>query len=81
MYVGRSVSNIRKRFLDHCRARDPQLRQAKWCYKTVELRFWFVELPVDAVKDAEAWLIRCFGPPVNRRDGTIIGTLGPPVQA
>ena len=80
LYVGRSESNIQSRFLAHCRANDPELRRAKRCYYTVPLRFWFVELPVSAVKDAEAWLIRCFGPPVNKRAGTITGTLRPPID-
>ena len=80
LYVGRSESNIQSRFLAHCKADDPELRRAKRCYNTVPLRFWFVELPVSAVKDAEAWLIRCFGPPVNKRAGTIAGTLRPPID-
>ena len=80
LYVGRSESNIQSRFLAHCRADDPELRRAKRCYYTVPLLFWFVELPVSAVKDAEAWLIRCFGPPVNKRAGTITGTLRPPID-
>ena len=81
LYVGRSESNIRSRFLAHCRADDPELRRAKRCYQKVSLRFWFVELPANAIKDAEAWLIRCFGPPVNKRAGTITGTLRPPIDA
>ena len=81
LYVGRSESNIRSRFRAHCKADDPELRQAKRCYQTVLLTFWFVELPVSIVKDAEAWMIRCFGPPVNQRAGTITGTLKPPIDA
>ena len=81
LYVGRSESNIQSRFIAHCRANDPELRRAKRCYYTVSLRFWFAELPVSAIRDAEAWLIRCFGPPVNKRAGTITGTLNPPIDA
>lgn len=81
LYVGRSESNIQSRFLAHCRANDPELRRAKRCYRTVSLTFWFVELPVGAIRDAEAWMIRCFGPPVNKRAGTITGTLRPPINA
>ena len=81
LYVGRSESNIQSRFLAHCRANDPELRRAKRCYRTVSLTFWFVELPVGAIRDAEAWMIRCFGPPVNKRAGTITGTLRPPIDA
>ena len=81
LYVGRSESNIQTRFLAHCRANDPELRRAKRCYDTVRLRFWFVELPVSDIRDAETWLIRCFGPPVNKRSGTITGTLKPPIDA
>ena len=81
LYIGRSESSIKSRFLAHCRTPDSQLRRAKNCYHRVQLSFWFIELPISAVKDAEAWLIRCFGPPVNKRVGTITGTLRPPIGA
>ena len=81
LYIGRSESNIKSRFLAHCRASNPQLRRAKNCYYRVQLSFWFIELPVSAVRDAEARLIKCFGPPVNKRAGTITGTFRPPIEA
>lgn len=81
LYVGRSESNIRSRFLAHCETDNPELLRAKRCYRTVSLTFWFVELPVGAIKDAEYWLIRCFGPPVNKRPGTITGTFKTPIDA
>ena len=80
IYIGRSESSIRSRFLDHCKAGNPPLRKAKHCYGG-QLRFWFIEMPIGSVKNAEAWLIKCFGPPVNRVAGTITGTLKPPVRA
>ena len=81
LYIGRSESSIKSRFLDHCRTSNPELQRAKNCYHTVQLRFWFIELPASVVRDAEARLIRCFGPPVNERDGTITGTFRPPIEA
>ena len=81
LYIGRSESNIKSRFVSHCRTPDAELRRAKQCYHRVQLSFWFIELPVNTVKDAEAWLIKCFGPPVNKRAGTIIGTIKPPLEA
>lgn len=80
IYIGRSESSIRARFVYHCSATDQELRRAKRCYNSVQLRFWFVELPPPSVRDTEAWLIDCFGPPVNRLRGTITGTLGQPID-
>lgn len=81
LYIGRSESSIKARFLTHCRTPSPRLRMAKNCYRRVPLRFWFIELPVSAVRNAEAYLIRCFGPPVNRRAGTITGAVKRPIDA
>ena len=81
LYIGRSESNIKLRFLAHCRTSDPQLLRAKSCFHRVQLRFWFIKLPVNAVRNAEAWLIKCFSPPVNKRAGTITGTFRPPIEA
>lgn len=81
LYIGRSESSIKSRFLDHCKTSNPQLRRARRCYRRVQLSFWFIELPVSTVKDTEARLIKCFGPPVNKRAGTISGTIKPPIEA
>lgn len=81
IYIGRSVSNIKARFRTHCRSPEPKLLKAKNCYGRVQLRFWFIVLPASSVKDAEARLITCFGPPVNKIAGTIAGTFRPPIQA
>lgn len=81
LYIGRSEHNIKSRFLHHCTSKNPQLHKAKLCYRAVQLKFWFVELPISNVKDAEAQLIKCFGPPVNQRDGTITGRVKSPVKA
>lgn len=81
IYIGRSASNIKSRFRTHCRTPEPQLLKAKICYGNVELRFWFIALSVDTVKEAEARLIKCFGPPVNKIAGTITGTFQPPIRA
>ena len=82
LYIGRSEWNIKSRFLAHCHNRNRELHKAKRCYHTVQLNFWFVELPHSTVKAAEAELINCFGPPVNRRkETTIPARLKPPVDA
>ena len=80
LYIGSSESSIKARFLTHCRTPSSQLRRAKNCYHRVPLSFWFIELPVSVVREAEAQLIRCFGPPVNRRAGTIPGTIKSPIE-
>ena len=80
IYIGRSESNIRSRFLNHCDHPSPQLQKAKQCYRKVQLTFWFIELPTNEVKDAEAWMIKCFGPPANIRAGTIRGYIKPPIE-
>lgn len=81
LYIGRSESSIKSRFLVHCNSPDSRLRTAKRCYHQVPLQFWFVEMPVNAVRNTEGWLIRCFGPPANKVAGTISATLKPPVPA
>lgn len=81
LYIGRSESSMQSRFVAHCRADDPDLRRAKRSYSRVQLRFWFIELPICKVRNAEAWMIRCFGPPVNKRAGSITGTIRPPIEA
>ena len=75
LYVGRSESsNSNKVYGTLQRRSTPNFSEPSavtaYCMLTA-LRFWFVELPVSAIKDAEALLIRCFGPPVNKRAGTI----------
>ena len=78
LYIGRSTSSIKARFLDHCKTHDPDLREAKRCYSRVQLRFWFTELSAGEVPNAERCLIKCFWPPVNKIAGsTIKGTLKP----
>lgn len=81
LYIGRSESSIKSRFLAHCRSNDAQLIRAKRCYHRVHMKFWFIELPIEVIRSAEAWLINCFGPPVNKRAGTITGTIKPPIEA
>lgn len=81
VYFGRSETDIRSRFVAHCRSRDPDMYEAKRCFSRQRLRFWYVELPKDEVFDVEAALIKCFGPVTNKRDESIKGKLGPPVPA
>ena len=81
IYIGRSESSILTRFLRHCNTKDHSLLRAKQCYDSAQLRFWFVEIPSASVRDAEGWLIDCFGPPANQRRGNIVGTIGTPIDA
>ena len=78
IYIGRSATSIRTRFLAHCTKPEPVLRTAKLCYKSVQIRFWYMELPPAHVKSIEAQLIECFGPPANLVSGTIAGRIGAP---
>lgn len=80
IYIGRSRSSIRSRFIAHCVRPEPVLRAAKHCYKSVQIRFWYVELLPEHVKEVEALLIRCFGPSANLVSGTIPGRMGAPVD-
>ena len=81
LYIGKAASSIRSRFNVHCDRPSPRLEVAKQCYASVLLHFWFVEMPSEGVETAEALLIKCFGPPVNEKSGTIIGVVKSPVDA
>ena len=83
LYIGRSEANMRDRFLKHCNSPHQRLSSAKRCYHEGDLIFWYTVLARDDVKNAEALLIQCFGPPVNDRPGefTIKGVIKPPVPA
>ena len=81
IYIGQSETNIKKRFISHCQSPAPTLKLAKNCYGKVQLMFWFIPMSKEKVKTVEAWLIKCFGPPVNQVSGTIPGTLKQPVPA
>ena len=81
VYIGCSETNIKSRFIIHCQTPDSLLQKAKICFQKVKLSFWFIALNSENVKNAEAQLIACFGPPVNKRAGTITGTINPPLRA
>jgi len=81
IYIGRSESSIRDRFLEHCNTRDERMKRAKGCYSSVRLHFWFMELPEASVKEMERRFLDCFGPPVNQRRGTIAVRVGQPIDA
>ena len=80
IYVGRSETNIKNRFISHCQNPGSTLKLAKYCFGKVQLNFWFVPMSKETVRTAETLLIRCFGPPVNQISGTITGTIKPPIQ-
>ena len=75
IYIGCSETNIKTRFLSHCNSPSAKLKLAKLCYGKVQLKFWFIQLNKETVRTAEAFLIQCFGPPVNQLSGTISGTI------
>lgn len=81
IYIGKSESNIRSRFIRHCRSRDPDLYQAKRCYSPQRLRFWYIQLPSEEVGAIEGALIDCFGPVTNKRTEALKGKIGPAVPA
>ena len=43
------------------------------------MMFWFHSVPVERLAYDEAVLIRCFGPPANRRPEAIPVSVGKPV--
>ncbi len=81
LYIGKAESGIRTRFARHCRGENQRLSRLLQCYQDKQPEFWFVELPLTAIQDAEALLIKCFGPPTNGRSERIRGTIGAPIEA
>ena len=72
IYVGRSKSSVRNRFLRHCSRPERGVREAKECFGD-NLEYWYTEINSDQVRELEAHLIRCFGPPANLRQESIPG--------
>ena len=71
IYVGRSEDSVRERFLRHCRSPERRVRDAKECFGD-NLEYWYTEVNLDQVRELEARLIKCFGPPANLREEPII---------
>lgn len=76
LYVGKST-DIRRRFLQHCRQPQAEVIKVRQCFPSAE--FWFTGLPAEEIAAAEDSLIDCLGPPANQRRG-IKATLQPPEQ-
>ncbi len=67
VYVGQAES-LRGRFLQHRKGPKSELVEAIDCYGE-SLQFWFVELIVGKLNQAELSLIDCLGPQANRIRG------------
>ena len=76
LYVGKST-DVRRRFLQHCRQPKAEIIKVRQCFPSAE--FWFTGLPAEEIAVAEDSLIDCLGPPANKRRG-IRATLQPPEQ-
>jgi hypothetical protein len=67
LYIGRAkgIDGIRKRFQDHCKSNDSDMKDAKNTY-IGPLEFWYLTVNEDYVDQLESCLIKCFLPPVNK---------------
>lgn len=80
IYVGKSEEALLERFLFHCGQAERGVKAAKQCFGD-SLEYWFTEVSRDRVAELEKWLIDCFGPPANRKSGSIPGKIGNPRPA
>ena len=78
VYIGKTT-NLRDRFLNHCRNPSARVRDAGLCYGE-SLVFWFHRLPEERISHEEAVLIKCFGPPANGREEVIVASMGDPIS-
>lgn len=77
IYIGKT-DDLRRRFLQHCRRPSARLDAARRCFGA-SMQFWFHRLFAQRLGNAEAILIRCFGPTANDRPESITGMIGSPV--
>jgi len=70
IYVGMSKDSLRTRFLAHCLRPERGVKQARQCFGD-GLEYWFTEVNPDQVRELEAHLIECFGPPANLKQESI----------
>ena len=76
IYIGRT-SDLHRRFIEHCRRPSPQVEAARECFG-MSMYFWYHRREQDTIRNDEATLIDCFGPPANKRRETVVGKLGTP---
>ncbi len=83
LYIGRTESSLQNRFASHCSRPSQRLEQAQRCFCDGSLTFWYVPVQRRSIRNVEAWLIKCYGPPVNMRAETfrLEAKLKPPVRA
>lgn len=74
IYIGRT-SDLRRRFLQHCRRPSPEVRAARICFG-MSMYFWYHLREYGMTRSDEATLIDCFGPPANRRREAVAGRFG-----
>ena len=70
IYIGKSDTSVRDRFLKHCRSPVRGVKKAKQCFGD-RLEYWHTIVMPNQVSELEARLIECFGPPANRRQESI----------
>lgn len=76
IYIGRT-NDLRRRFIQHCRRPSREVRAARACFGT-SMHFWYHLREHGTIRNDEATLIDCFGPPANRRRETVQGRFGTP---
>ena len=74
IYVGRTT-NLRQRFIQHCRRPSETVGAARKCFGT-SMHFWYHLRERGTITSDEAMLIACFGPPANRRREAVTGRPG-----
>lgn len=70
IYVGRSESSVQSRFVSHCNKPLRGVREAKDCFGN-NLEFWYTEVDYNKIREIEARIIQCFGPPANLKEESI----------
>lgn len=70
IYVGRSETSVRSRFVVHSNRPLRGVKDAKECFGD-NLEYWYTEVDREKVKELEARIIQCFGPPANQKEESI----------
>ena len=80
IYVGKSETSIRSRFIVHCDNPDEGIKRAKRCYahSVTRLRYYYAVAPQEKVAEVESRLIECFGLSANRQSGIILAKVRTP---
>ena len=79
VYVGQA-QNLRARFIQHCKSPSPDVARAKGLFGASHIEYWFLQVGIEHLDDAERELIFCLGPSANRVAGRIRAVLRPAIS-